>query len=241
MGRCVVGEIKMADIYSHYYIFFNMTDLSWVSYNTPLLPAEIRVTINFSTKFQHQKLIPNSGQEQDHLLLLISADYPIISSVSTYISLTLVGPTSRTYIREIIRKSIGEALGEVQEPLSAGTQRLQHCTCEELTQYACDAVFARLGIDKPILGVHHMEMDVEVSAKYHHVVGGCDGPRETSCCICLEDLIPSSSSSSSDQALETLPCWHVFHYNCLLNWRIRSRPLCPLCRQRRGNGFMICV
>lgn len=58
MGRCVVGEIKMAfvgeiktaDIYSHYYIFFNMTDLSWVSYDTPLLPAEIRVTINFRSR-----------------------------------------------------------------------------------------------------------------------------------------------------------------------------------------------
>lgn len=221
--------IKMGDNYSHYFISYNITNLSWVSYVTPAPFAEIRVTINFSTKFHHKNFIPRSDRDQDHSLLLISADDPIRSTVSVYSSTTVAETTDMEEM--MIRKSIDQALQNV--PLSAGAR---YCTRELLTEI----VFALLEKKETILGVHLIELDMKVVFTHYFVIGGCDGPRQSSCCICLEDFIPPSSSSSSDQALEVLPCWHVFHYDCLRSWRrTHTRPHCPLCRKIRGRDFII--
>ncbi|KAI9090882.1 hypothetical protein K1719_028367 [Acacia pycnantha] len=42
------------------------------------------------------------------------------------------------------------------------------------------------------------------------------------CCICLEDFCDIVEVS-------TLPCRHVFHYNCVVQW-LKTSHMCPLCR-----------
>lgn len=44
------------------------------------------------------------------------------------------------------------------------------------------------------------------------------------CSICLE-------SFKEGDAVKTLPCHHVFHANCVKEWIVDIRGVCPLCRQ----------
>jgi ribosomal protein S27E len=43
-----------------------------------------------------------------------------------------------------------------------------------------------------------------------------------SCCICLNDI-------QKDEETVLLPCGHMFHWNCCLNW-LKNNNTCPMCR-----------
>ncbi|XP_002511547.2 E3 ubiquitin-protein ligase RNF181 [Ricinus communis] len=49
-----------------------------------------------------------------------------------------------------------------------------------------------------------------------------DGSTEQQCIICLEELLIGSE-------VTRLPCLHVYHKQCIINWLQKSR-FCPLCR-----------
>ncbi|KAK4254130.1 hypothetical protein QN277_009555 [Acacia crassicarpa] len=49
-----------------------------------------------------------------------------------------------------------------------------------------------------------------------------DSFKKDACCICLEDF-PDNAEVS------TMPCHHVFHHNCIVQW-LKTSHLCPLCR-----------
>jgi hypothetical protein len=52
-------------------------------------------------------------------------------------------------------------------------------------------------------------------------VENIEGRRET-CSICLEELLIAPAASR-------MPCSHLFHQNCIVNWLERTN-FCPLCR-----------
>ena len=43
-----------------------------------------------------------------------------------------------------------------------------------------------------------------------------------SCCICLSDI-------EKNEETVLLPCGHMFHWNCCLNW-LKGNNTCPMCR-----------
>ena len=45
---------------------------------------------------------------------------------------------------------------------------------------------------------------------------------DTSCCICFTDY-------HDDMIMQMLPCNHILHRECAMNWYRKSRT-CPLCR-----------
>lgn len=47
--------------------------------------------------------------------------------------------------------------------------------------------------------------------------------RHKGCPICLQSLVP-------EEQMRTLPCFHVFHSECLDHW-LRSAGVCPVCRE----------
>mmetsp|Transcript_167204 Transcript_167204/g.537087 ORF Transcript_167204/g.537087 Transcript_167204/m.537087 type:complete len:228 (-) Transcript_167204:92-775(-) len=54
-------------------------------------------------------------------------------------------------------------------------------------------------------------------------VWGAEGPAETQCVICCDDL-------AEGDEVRTLPCGHVYHKECVDEWLQRSR-LCCLCKR----------
>lgn len=55
-------------------------------------------------------------------------------------------------------------------------------------------------------------------------------PADSQCSICLENV------AEGDTKPYKTVCGHVFHRECLVQWRARSKKSCPLCREtlRRG-------
>jgi hypothetical protein len=54
------------------------------------------------------------------------------------------------------------------------------------------------------------------------------------CTICMErfhddDDIEKGSDDNSDVKVSAMPCGHIFHYNCILQW-LQKGHVCPLCR-----------
>ena len=43
-----------------------------------------------------------------------------------------------------------------------------------------------------------------------------------SCRVCFEPLV------EGDEII-TLPCGHIFHYQCIMRWLLESHNKCPLC------------
>jgi hypothetical protein len=54
------------------------------------------------------------------------------------------------------------------------------------------------------------------------------------CAICLEDDDTQEDQETKETELRVcLPCEHVFHENCLMEW-VKVRASCPLCRSQIG-------
>jgi len=45
------------------------------------------------------------------------------------------------------------------------------------------------------------------------------------CSICLE-------SNEKDDCFGKLPCAHIFHVTCILQWGYKNNTTCPICRTR---------
>ena len=57
------------------------------------------------------------------------------------------------------------------------------------------------------------------------------------CTICLERFhgdIEKASDDDIDVKVSTMPCGHIFHYNCILQW-LQKGHVCPLCRYAKPN------
>jgi hypothetical protein len=48
------------------------------------------------------------------------------------------------------------------------------------------------------------------------------------CAICMERF-HDDYDDDSDVKVSTMPCGHIFHYNCILQW-LQKGHVCPLCR-----------
>ena len=44
----------------------------------------------------------------------------------------------------------------------------------------------------------------------------------SNCCICLNNI-------ENNEEVNFLPCEHLFHWNCCLNW-LKIKNKCPICR-----------
>lgn len=59
----------------------------------------------------------------------------------------------------------------------------------------------------------------------------------STCSCCLEDF-------SAEDVVARLPCGHVFHEKCIMNWFLmRASNNCPMCRSRaaEANGAELCL
>ena len=53
---------------------------------------------------------------------------------------------------------------------------------------------------------------------------------QAECCICLQSLFNSDSSSQQDDGeVGVLPCGHILHYACGVQ-SLENKPACPICR-----------
>jgi peptidoglycan hydrolase CwlO-like protein len=67
-----------------------------------------------------------------------------------------------------------------------------------------------------------MAENAELTKELELFRGGCYN--QVDCSICLEKL-------SLDREECVIPCGHIFHYDCFLDWYSRQ-PSCPVCRER---------
>ncbi len=56
------------------------------------------------------------------------------------------------------------------------------------------------------------------------------GPKERSCCICLQAFGSAFSNQVGSEAPVKLPCGHIFGEVCISSWTLTHNS-CPLCRQ----------
>lgn len=64
-----------------------------------------------------------------------------------------------------------------------------------------------------------MSISYDLQFKYNK---SCDLIEDNECIICFEDY-------NTDMNMYMLPCCHIFHYECLIEW-FDKYPTCPFCR-----------
>ena len=71
----------------------------------------------------------------------------------------------------------------------------------------------------------------------------CESIKHENCSVCLEEVTQEATQDEKQQKLCLLPCKHIFHYQCLIQWILeqsKERSLsrantsllgtCPICR-----------
>jgi len=61
---------------------------------------------------------------------------------------------------------------------------------------------------------------------------------DTTCTICMDDIKPETEGEHDDQIYILLPCNHIFHHECIMEWFKKYNFICPNCKKECGKYEM---